>query len=381
MPLNQSVAAISVGMVDGRALCDLDYGEDSTAEVDANVVMTGDGGLVEVQATAERTPLSRASLDELLALAEGGIARLRSRPRRPASCPPEPGPGDGAADPGHPQRAQAAELREALPGVEIEPLPEGVVLPPETGETFAENALGKARAAHEATGRPAIADDSGIEAAALGGRPGCGRPASRGGSERRGEPEEADLGAQGGGRPRARLRLRDRAGRRDGSESLFEGRCTGTLAPEPRGTGGFGYDPAFVPDDTGPGDARTMAELGPPRSMRSATAGGQPGSWRGRSGRRKGRERRVATERAGITKPVAAGVSIASNAILIALKLAAAAITGSIAILSEALHSMIDLIASVIAFVAVRRADEPADPSTPTGTRRSSRSRPRSRAC
>ena len=77
LPLNQSVAAISVGMVAGRALCDLDYVEDSTAEVDANVVMTGDGGLVEVQATAERTPLQRAHLDELLALAEGGIARLR----------------------------------------------------------------------------------------------------------------------------------------------------------------------------------------------------------------------------------------------------------------------------------------------------------------
>ncbi len=77
LPLNQSVAAVSVGMVDGRALCDLDYSEDSTAEVDANVVMTGDGGLVEVQATAERTPLSRASLDDLLALAEGGIAKLR----------------------------------------------------------------------------------------------------------------------------------------------------------------------------------------------------------------------------------------------------------------------------------------------------------------
>jgi ribonuclease PH len=77
LPLDQSVAAISVGMVDGRALCDLDYAEDSGAEVDANVVMTGDGGLVEVQATAERTPLSRASLDELLSLAEEGIARLR----------------------------------------------------------------------------------------------------------------------------------------------------------------------------------------------------------------------------------------------------------------------------------------------------------------
>jgi ribonuclease PH len=78
LPLNGSVAAVSCGIVDGRALLDLDYSEDSTAEVDANVVMTGDGGLVEVQATAERTPLSRASLDELLALAAAGIARLRS---------------------------------------------------------------------------------------------------------------------------------------------------------------------------------------------------------------------------------------------------------------------------------------------------------------
>jgi ribonuclease PH len=78
MPLTQSVAAVSTGMVDGRALLDLDYSEDSRAEVDANVVMTGDGGLVEVQATAERTPLSRASLDELLALAADGIAALRT---------------------------------------------------------------------------------------------------------------------------------------------------------------------------------------------------------------------------------------------------------------------------------------------------------------
>jgi ribonuclease PH len=77
LPLSGTVAAVSVGMVDGRALCDLDYGEDSRAEVDANVVMTGEGGLIEVQATAERMPLSRASLDELLGLAELGIGRLR----------------------------------------------------------------------------------------------------------------------------------------------------------------------------------------------------------------------------------------------------------------------------------------------------------------
>ena len=77
VPLTESIAAVSCGMVGGIPLLDLDYSEDSTAEVDANVVMTGDGGLVEVQATAERTPLSRASLDELLALAQAGIERLR----------------------------------------------------------------------------------------------------------------------------------------------------------------------------------------------------------------------------------------------------------------------------------------------------------------
>jgi len=77
VPLTQSVAAVSCGIVDGAALLDLDYPEDSSAEVDMNVVMTGDGGLVEVQATAERTPLSRASLDEMLALAAAGIEQLR----------------------------------------------------------------------------------------------------------------------------------------------------------------------------------------------------------------------------------------------------------------------------------------------------------------
>jgi ribonuclease PH len=77
-PLTGTVAAVSSGIVDGVPLLDLDYREDSTAEVDANVVMTGEGGLIEVQATAERTPLSRAHLDELLALAAKGIVELRA---------------------------------------------------------------------------------------------------------------------------------------------------------------------------------------------------------------------------------------------------------------------------------------------------------------
>jgi ribonuclease PH len=78
IPLTGSIAAVSCGMVGGEALLDLDYSEDSTAEVDMNVVMAGDGGLVEVGATAERTPLSRASLDALLELAASGVERLRA---------------------------------------------------------------------------------------------------------------------------------------------------------------------------------------------------------------------------------------------------------------------------------------------------------------
>jgi XTP/dITP diphosphohydrolase len=156
------------------------------------------------------------------------------------------------------------ELREALPGIEIDPLPPEVELPPETGETFAENALGKARAARAATGRPAIADDSGIEAYGLGGRPGVrsARYAGEGATDEENLVKLLDeVGAQADRRV-AYVCSIALVGE-DGSENLFEGRCEGILASEPRGTGGFGYDPAFVPDDTGPDEERTMAELSP----------------------------------------------------------------------------------------------------------------------
>jgi ribonuclease PH len=87
IPLTESVAAVSVGMVGGTPMLDLDYSEDSTAEVDMNVVMTGDDGLVEVQATAERTPLTRASLDDLLALGGAGIERLREAQQAALGAP------------------------------------------------------------------------------------------------------------------------------------------------------------------------------------------------------------------------------------------------------------------------------------------------------
>ena len=154
------------------------------------------------------------------------------------------------------------ELRALLPDHELVPLAAAVEVPPEVGATFAENARVKARAAARATGEPAIADDSGIEAAALGGRPGV-RSARFAGEHASDAENLARL-----------LREVPLAGDRrvayvcalayaepDGPEELFEGTCSGTLAPEPRGSGGFGYDPAFVPDDV-PG-GRTMAELDP----------------------------------------------------------------------------------------------------------------------
>jgi ribonuclease PH len=82
-----SVAAVSVGIVDGRALLDLDYSEDSTAETDMNVVMTGEGQLVEVQATAERDPFSRELLDELLDIATGGIETIGSAQQDAIAAP------------------------------------------------------------------------------------------------------------------------------------------------------------------------------------------------------------------------------------------------------------------------------------------------------
>jgi ribonuclease PH len=82
-----SVAAVSVGVVDGESLLDLDYSEDSAADVDVNVVMTGDGEFVEVQATAEKVPFDRDRLDELLDLAAGGIDELALRQEEAIAAP------------------------------------------------------------------------------------------------------------------------------------------------------------------------------------------------------------------------------------------------------------------------------------------------------
>lgn len=160
-------------------------------------------------------------------------------------------------------RHKLREMRELLPGVELEPLPDWVELPPEDGESYAEIALEKARAAHRATGQAAIADDSGIGAAALGGRPGI-HSARFGGA---GATDEENLEkllrevAAGGGDRGAWYTCALALVAEDGTETVVEDRCEGRLIPEPRGEGGFGYDPAFVPEDTGPEDERTYSEL------------------------------------------------------------------------------------------------------------------------
>jgi XTP/dITP diphosphohydrolase len=155
------------------------------------------------------------------------------------------------------------EMRELLPSLELEGLPSGVELPPEDGRDFASIALEKARAVYAATRRAAIADDSGIEAAALGGRPGI-HSARYGGP---GASDEENLDkllrevAAAGESRRAAYHCALALVEADGSEHVFEARCEGRLIEAPRGSGGFGYDPAFVPDATGPADERTMSEL------------------------------------------------------------------------------------------------------------------------
>ena len=161
-------------------------------------------------------------------------------------------------------RHKLRELAEVLRGVELHPLSADVELPSEDGDSFAANALIKARGAHAATGEPAIADDSGIEAAALGGRPGIlsARYAGEGASDEENLAKLLSEVAAAGGDRRAAYVCAIALVRPGGEEQVFEGRCEGTLTEAPRGSGGFGYDPAFVPEDTGSEDGRTMAELG-----------------------------------------------------------------------------------------------------------------------
>jgi XTP/dITP diphosphohydrolase len=155
------------------------------------------------------------------------------------------------------------EMRELLPDLGLEPLPDGLELPAEEGDSYAAIALDKARTAHAATGMAAIGDDSGVEAAGLDGRPGI-HSARYGGlgatDEENLEKLLREVGEAGDDR-RAAYHCALALVEANGAELVFEARCEGRLIEARRGEGGFGYDPAFVPDATGPGDSRTMSEL------------------------------------------------------------------------------------------------------------------------
>ena len=144
-------------------------------------------------------------------------------------------------------------------GIAVEPLPDEVDLPPEDGLTFADNALPKALTAAAATGRVAIADDSGIEAADLSGAPGV-RSARYAGVGASDEANLAKLEAEVSSDSRLRyVCALAYVNPETGEERVFFGDCRGRMARARAGSGGFGYDPVFVPDATG--DNRTMAEL------------------------------------------------------------------------------------------------------------------------
>ena len=251
------MAAVSVGIVDGRVLLDLPYSEDSRAEVDLNVVQTGSGRLVEVQGTAERGTFDRPQLDELLDSAREGHRRADAHP---------------AAGAGLLRRILLAtrnlgkvrELRELLVGLELEleSLDAHPEVPEieETGQTFEQNARAKASGSARASGIWAIAEDSGLVVDALGGAPGVfsARFAGRHGDDR---ANNAKLLRELAGESRREARyvcslaLAEAGGQ---VVATAEGRCEGSIAAAPRGGGGFGYDPLFLPA-LQPG--RSMAEL------------------------------------------------------------------------------------------------------------------------
>lgn len=161
---------------------------------------------------------------------------------------------------------KAREFAEILGVEEVLPLPNGIELPPETAETFAGNALIKARAARLATGMAVIADDSGLVVDGLDGAPGV--RSARFAGEDATDQENLDLLVE----TLEAMESPNRSARYvcalawisdDGTEEVFEAVCEGRIVPDPRGEGGFGYDPVFLPDDTGASDDRTMAELSP----------------------------------------------------------------------------------------------------------------------
>ena len=293
-PIRDFVAAVSVGIVDGTPLLDLEYVEDAACDTDMNVVMTASGGFVELQGTAEGATFSRAEMDALLALAGKGIGELVAAQRRVA----------GRAAAGRGVRlvlasnnpGKLAELAELFAPLGVELVAQGALGIDEADEphvTFIENALAKARHAARAAGGAAIADDSGLCVDALGGAPGVasahfapierergrgprGVPASPGSRQ---QPAPARAAARRAPTARAHFVGTLVAVRRaDDPEPLVAvGRWAGELLEAPRGERRLRLRPAALPAVVRPHRRRARPRhqepAQPPRPGRRAHAG------------------------------------------------------------------------------------------------------------
>ena len=281
-PIHGAVAAVSVGIWRGEPVLDLDYAEDSEAETDMNVAMNDAGGFIEIQGTAEGHAFRRAELDAMLELARRGAARSYRSSRCSARRPgPDREPwarrrsGGPVREPGWQGREGSCSQartpasspscvrcwnRRGLHVVSQDAY--GVEQPEETGLTFVENALIKARAACAATGLPALADDSGVVVDALGGAPGVRSARYAGDGASDADNLARLLEALAGVEPPDRgaafvcalVYLRHA---HDPSPIVCEGVWRGRILDAPRGGGGFGYDPVFFVEALG----RTAAEL------------------------------------------------------------------------------------------------------------------------
>ena len=243
------------------------------------------------------------------------------------------------------------EFERLLPAVELDPLPDDVDTPPEDGDTYAANALIKARAAVTATGRAAIADDSGIEAEALGWAPGV-RSARFAGEHATDAENLAKLAAEAPAGTRLRYVCVIAHVDADGTETLFEGTTDGIVADVAARRGRLRLRPAVRAHGRQPHDGRAD------RRREGRDLAPRPGGARARG---------MAAPMMRGQRTRAALISIASNAALIVLKLIAGVITGSVAIVTEAIHSAVDLVASFIAYFSVRQAETPADADHPHG--------------
>ena len=278
LPLTDYVAAVSVGLIDGRSLLDLSFQEDSGADVDMNIVMTGRGEIVEIQGTAEKKLFSKKELDDLLEQGSHGIEMLISKQKeslKEIAFRIGRGPKRKLILATHNQ-GKVAELEKVLATFPLKILSlrdlTGLPVVSETGSTFEENALLKAETISRITGEMVLADDSGLEVDFLQGKPGI-YSARFAGEEATDEENNRQLLKLMSDIPPEKRKARFvcvMALAIPGQKTaVVEGSCEGSIATAPRGSRGFGYDPLFILA----GENRTFAEIEPEQKNRVSHRG------------------------------------------------------------------------------------------------------------